>query len=71
MMLWRICKGPRAGCRTSTRGLFLVKDNADDTRDKLIFKLTNAMATSQTRICFACGAGRGMAALVTLRSAKA
>jgi hypothetical protein len=39
---------PLAGCRTSAKGLFLVKDNADNTRDKLIFKLTNAMATSQT-----------------------
>ena len=38
---------PLAGCRTSAKGLFLVKDNADNTRDKLIFKLTNAMATSQ------------------------
>lgn len=39
---------PFAGCRTSAKGLLLVKDNADDTRDKIVWKLTNAMATSQT-----------------------
>ena len=39
---------PRVGCRTAGRGLLLVKDNTDDNKDKLIFKLTNAASTSQT-----------------------
>lgn len=39
---------PFGGCRTSAKGLLLVKDNSDDTRDKIVWKLTNAATTSQT-----------------------
>ena len=38
---------PLLGCLTSTKGLFLVKDNSDDNKDKLVWKLTNAATTSQ------------------------
>jgi hypothetical protein len=38
---------PLPGCLTSAKGLLLVKDNPDDNKDKIIWKLTNAATTSQ------------------------
>jgi len=39
---------PLAGCRTSGKGLLMVRDNADNTKDKIVWKLTNAASTTQT-----------------------
>jgi hypothetical protein len=38
---------PLGGCRTSGKGLLMVRDNADNTKDKLVWKLTNADSTTQ------------------------
>lgn len=41
---------PRTGCRTADKSLFLLRDNADDLKDRLVWKLVNAQATSQTEL---------------------
>ena len=38
---------PQGGCRTSAKSVFLVNDKSDDTKDKIVWKLTNADPTSQ------------------------
>jgi hypothetical protein len=39
---------PQVGCRTSAKSVLLVKDIGDDTKDKIVWKLTNGDPTSQT-----------------------
>jgi hypothetical protein len=39
---------PAAGCRTSTKGLFIVKDKDDNTKDKIIFKWIKGQSTMQS-----------------------
>jgi len=39
---------PAAGCRTSQKSLFIVKDNMDDSKDKIIWKFIKGQNTSQS-----------------------
>ena len=41
------CSEPEEGCRTALKSILLLKDNGDDTKDKLIFKWIKGQATSQ------------------------
>ncbi len=38
---------PRVGCRTAAKSILLYKDNADDDKDRLVFKWIKGQATSQ------------------------